>query len=259
MKKFISNKYFLTLIGIILFLGLWALIAAIIHEPILIFPGPIDTIKYSFKLLGQPETYLHIGYSVLRLLIGFLISAVLALILGLIVGNFKKSGYVFKPTIIALKTIPTAALVLLLLSAVGASNTPIYVVAVICFPILFEAVAGGIGNIDPQILFALKVDGQNFFIENIKVKIPLAAPYIVVGMASSFALSFKIEIMSEVIAGSTGYGLGSAISKASTGSDMLNKVPLFSYAFIAILLALLTSFLSFGIKKIFAYKKKRAS
>ena len=57
------------------------------------------------------------------------------------------------------------------------------------------------------------------------------------GIASSFALSLKIEIMAEVITGYTRLGLGSAILSAQR-SDPTNMVPVFAYSLVAIVIML---------------------
>ena len=71
-----------------------------------------------------------------------------------------------------------------------------------------------------------------------KIKLPLAIPYIVLGIKSSFALAFKVEIMAEVITGSTSNGIGCAIVSAQR-SDPTNMIPVFAYSIIAIVIMLL--------------------
>ena len=79
--------------------------------------------------------------------------------------------------------------------------------------------------------------------QNIHIKIPLALPYILISLSSSFALSFKIEIMAEVITGTTFPGLGSAIA-TSRKIDPANLSPVFAYSLIAILIALILTFIA---------------
>ena len=248
MKKIISNKITLTIFGIILFFLLWWLISACIGNGNRIFPNPWDTIVYSANLLADSYIYLCIGYSFGRMLLGFLIAAILGIILGSFVGNIKKSKYVFNPTIVAIKAIPTAAVVYLFMVLIGASSAPIFIVGLITFPIVYEATVGGFSNIPEPVLNSLKLDSNNFIAKNVKVKLPLATPIIVVGLISSFALSFKIEIMSEVISGSTSYGLGCAIRTAQADNPA-NMLPVFGYSFIAIVFILIVSLILYVLKK----------
>lgn len=242
MKRFITNKYVLTILGCILFIAIWLMISLIIDERTMIFPDPLQTFIEAGKLLGTSYLYKCIGWTLYRMLIGFVSAFALAMLFGILAGHFKSLKTLFNPIMIALKSIPTAALVFLFLVIVGARNAPIFIVILISFPILYEAIASGINNVPDEIIEASKVDGARFVDIAFKVRLPLAIPYILVGIASSFALSFKIEIMAEIITGDTRNGLGSAISAAQK-NDPTNMVPIFAYSLIAIVFILLVTIL----------------
>ncbi|MBO6280006.1 MAG: ABC transporter permease subunit [Bacilli bacterium] len=248
-KKVISNKYFLSFIGIIFFFLLWVSIYFIAGQKQSVFPSPIETFEQMFIYLGDPFTYRCILGSLERMLIGFSIGSSTAILLGVIVGNFIKLKYVFKPTMVALKSIPTAALTFLFLVLAGLRNAPIYIVVIIVFPIVYEATIGGYSSIDEFVLMSTRVDGANLFKSNLKIKFPLAFKTISLGLISSFTLSFKIEIMAEVISGSSSEGLGRAIQSAYLNSSN-GMVPTFAYSLIAILIMLLVTFIFDVLKKI---------
>lgn len=234
MKKFITKIKFEYILGIVLFLAIWFLISFIVDEKTMIFPDPISTFKETFRILKTNYVYKCLSESLIRLIIGFGISFILALVFGIIAGNSKTLKRLFTPTISVLKSIPTASLVFLFLVLVGAKNAPILMVILISFPILYESISGGIENMDKDVINAMKLDSGSFIYNIIKIQIPLIIPYVVIGIASSFALSFKIEIMAEILTGSTRNGLGSAIL-ASQKNDPTNMVPIFAYSLIAII------------------------
>lgn len=173
-----------------------------------------------------------------RMLTGFLISWILGLFLGCIAGNSERIRLLLEPGITCLKAVPTASLVYLFIVLSGARNAPLYVVILISFPIIYESVCGGIAGMSPEILKALQLDGGDELRNTLKVKLPLALPFIAVGFSSSFALSFKIEIMAEVITGYSKLGLGSAIL-ASQRSDPTDMTDVFAYSLTAVLIVLL--------------------
>ena len=193
MKKYIINRYTLTILGVGLLFLLWYLIFILAGSSIYVFPDPGSVIKKSFELFGTAYLYKCIWGSLYRMLIGFAVSSVLAIIVGMIVGNFYKLKHVFNPTMI----------VFLLLRLAGFDNASIYVVGVIVFPMVYEATVSGYQNLDKDVLMAMRVDGGNSLKSNFKVKLPLSMPYIAVGLTSSFALSFKIEIMAETLTSSS--------------------------------------------------------
>ena len=240
MKKFISNKYVLFGLGIVLFILLWWVISLLFDINGMIVPSPWATTGRMIELLGEPYTYKCLGFTLLRVLIGFGISFVVAFILGVLAGNSKTFAGLLKPTMIVLKSVPTATVVFLFVILATPRDAPILVTMLISFPILFEAVTTGIANVDKETVEASKVDGADAVKRNIFIKIPLSLPYIGVGVLASFSLSFKVEIMAEVITGYPINGLGSQI-RAVQGADPTDMVTIFGYSLIAVILVLIIS------------------
>ena len=246
MKKSTSNNL-LKILGIILFVIIWQVLSIFIGEDTFILPSPITTLRETFKMLSSSYIYKCIAQTMVRMVGGFVVAFILAFIFGLIAGNSQKIEEIFKPTITVLKSMPTATLVYLFLVLAGARLTPLFIVVLISFPILYESVVAGIKAVPAEIIKASKIDNANIIKRNLKIKIPLAIPYIMVGVASSFALSLKIEIMAEVITGYTRLGLGSAILAAQR-SDPTNMVPVFAYSLVAVVIMLIIDFIANKVK-----------
>lgn len=196
--------------------------------------------------MSKKSTYISILYSLYKMLIGYIVSILLALIIGTIAGLYKKVYILLSPLMTTLKAIPTASLLFLFIVLAGFDNSPIYVVILVSFPILYESIVGGIVNIPSNINDAISLDGGNNIKNTLKVKLPLATNYILVGIASSFSLAFKVEIMSEVLSGSTSYGIGSSIKLSQITST--NMTPIFAWTIIAVLLMLIFDYLAKIIK-----------
>ena len=238
-KRSISDKrVFAYITGIILLVVLWQVFSLAIDERVMVLPGPKETLEYAIYLLGRPYTYKCIGFTIQKMLMGFMISFVIALVSGVIAGNSSFIEEMLKPFLVTLRAVPTASLVYLFIVLSGFKNAPMLLVVMISFPIIYEGIKDGIRNIPEGISDAAKVDGSSLIKENLKVRLPLAIPYIIVALVTSFSLSFKIEIMAEVITGSTNAGLGSAIAGARA-SDPTNMVPIFAYSLIAVVLMLM--------------------
>ena len=249
MKKFISNKFVLFALGTIFVILLWFLGSLLFDKNGAIFPSPILTMEKFGDILIDPYTYKCLGYTFLRMLAGFGLSFILALIFGILAGNNTSVYQFFKPLMTVIKSVPTVALVFLFLVLITPKDAPIFVVFVICFPILYEGVVGGIRNVSKDLIEASKVDGANYVKSTWYIKLPLAVPYIIVSIVSSFALSFKIEIMAEVITGYTRNGLGSVIHYTQV-EDPTNMAGIFAYSLLAIIIMLLVSLLEEIVKHI---------
>ena len=246
-KRSISNKNFIFIAGLIILATLWQVFALAVDERTMVFPGPVESFSYAFRLLGKSYTYRCIFSTMVRMLEGFILSLIIGLIFGVITGNYPVFGDLIDPTITALRAVPTASLVYLFIVLAGFRKAPMYLVILISFPIIYEGVKQGIRNIPVSVINATKVDGASFLRNNLRIKLPLAFPYIVTAMASSFSLCFKIEIMAEVITGASTPGLGSAILGARS-SDPTNMVPIFGYSLIAVGLMLGIDRLSFLVR-----------
>ena len=240
LKQSISNKFVLFTLGTLFVLALWFLLSLLLDRNNVVFPSPIVTFGEFFSLLGKSKTYRYLGYTFLRILMGFSLSMLLALILGLFAGNHPSLYEFLKPLMIVIKSIPTVALVFVFIVVAQPKYAPILLVFVVCFPIIYEGVVGGIRNVEKDVIDSSKVDGATYFKEALYIKFPLAVPFILVSVISSFALSFKIEIMAEVITGVTARGLGSAISNARA-TDPTNTAIIFAYALLAVIIVLLVS------------------
>lgn len=241
MKKYISNNTFLYILGIILLLFIWECLSLLFGQNSMLLPGPIETIKYTYYLLHSSYTYKCILMSGFRMTEGFILAFILAFVFGVPAGNFESIRKLLQPTIVTLRAIPTACLVYLFIVMAGFKNAPIYLVTLISFPILYEGICSGINNISNDLNDALKISRTNFIEENIKVRIPLAKPHIIASVISSFSLSFKIEIMAEVITGGSNPGLGNVI-QGVRAYNPTNLLPVFAYSLIAVILMLLVDF-----------------
>lgn len=249
--KSISNKKVFNILGILLFIFIWELLSLYVGKNTSIFPSPIITFEKTIEILQDAYIYKCLGQTMLRMFLGFACAFVLALIFGVVAGNNERIEELFKPTMTVLKSVPTASLVYLFLVLVGSRITPLFIVVLISFPILYESVVGGIKATPDVLLEACDLDGANTVKKIFYIRLPLAIPYIIVGIVSTFSLSLKIEIMAEVITGYTRLGLGSAILAAQR-SDPTDLTIVFAYSLIAIIIMLVFDYVLNIIKKKFA-------
>jgi NitT/TauT family transport system permease protein len=112
-------------------------------------PAPSDIAVQFWQLLRSGELPWHTGVTLLRVIGGFLIGAVPAVAIGLLMAMFKPVRIFFDPLIAALFPIPKVALMPLLLLAFGfgdASKIALVAIAVF-FPVIVNTYVGA-ANID---------------------------------------------------------------------------------------------------------------
>ncbi|MGM9873614.1 MAG: ABC transporter permease [Bacilli bacterium] len=252
MKKTRKTPYMFlyTLLGVFLFLLIWYIVSLILNTTLL--PSPIDTFIRVFSLFKESSTWIALGSTLYRLLISFLITFLVALLFGIISGFFEPIYRIFKPFVMVFRTIPTAAVIFLLIVLFKPYNSLFILNFLLLFPILYEAVVSGIKNIDDSIFMSLKVECKIYSPKSIfKVILPMASPYIGLGIIQSLGLGMKISIMGEVLCGTNSIrGLGRLIYLANQESNMLDvlAISVISIIFIC-LLDILLNILKKNIKK----------
>ena len=253
--RILRNKYFMFFLGFLFLIGVWFLVSALVDLNNMIFPSPISTFKRMFELLGKKSTYKYLGFSITRLVIGFVVSFALAFLIGMIVNNSEPLYNFFTPIITFLKAAPTATFVFIFLVLFGGRNAPAWVVILMTFPILYESVVSALRSTPEEMLEASKIDGASKFKTLIRVQIPLGIPFITLGLLSTFGMAFKVEIMAEIITGITKGGIGTMIriSNLIDGTDLTN---MFAYSLLAIILVLIVSITASILKSKISQNKK---
>ncbi len=213
-------KWLLIICGIIFVFLLWWLISACLNTSL--FPDPWVTIGYMFTMLGSGSTWGALGETLLRLIIALAICIVLALIIGVIAGLCPSFYMFLSPLIEILRMLPTAAVIFVLICLFQTEAAIFAVTFLLIFPIMYEAVAGGIRNISPEQMDILRLDGPVYKPNSLfRVIFPLSMPYMGVGVVQSLGLGLKVTLMAEILCGNSRiHGLGRLIYQGSTTADM---------------------------------------
>ncbi|MCD8195372.1 MAG: ABC transporter permease subunit [Coprobacillus sp.] len=225
-------KWILIISGIVFVFLLWWILAISLDTTL--FPGPWETFEYLFQMMGEADIWIALGSTLLRLLICFVVCFILALIVGTIAGLFKPFYTFLSPLITILRTLPTAAVIYALIVLTQVEFAIDIICFLLIFPILYEAVANGIQNIDPQIWASLRLDGKVYRPRSIFcVLLPLSKDYISLGIIQSLGLGMKVLIMAEILCGSSKVrGLGRLIYYGALYSNMKE---VFAVAIVAII------------------------
>lgn len=221
-----------TILGIVGVFLIWWILSLILKTTL--FPGPGKVLPQFFIYLGEGKTYLALGGTLLRLLISIVAGFVFGLLLGIIAGLNEAFRSFIRPLIIVFRTIPTAAVIYILIVLMSPKYAPIIIVFLMTFPILYESIVSGMTSIDQNIIDAASMDGAKTLQKVFRVYLPLSWNYIVLGVVSSVGLGMKVAIMSEILAGTdSADGLGKLIRSASLTVDMTS---IMAYALIAIII-----------------------
>jgi NitT/TauT family transport system permease protein len=170
-------------------------------------PAPSDIAVRFWQLAANGELWVHTGVTLYRVFAGFLIGAIPAIAIGLVMAMFKPVRIFFDPLIAALFPIPKVALMPLLLLAFGfgdASKIALVATAVF-FPVIVNTYAGA-ANIDKIYWDVAKNYGASSYILFTRVVFFGALPMIFAGLKIALAVSFVVLVAAEFVASKSGLG-----------------------------------------------------
>jgi NitT/TauT family transport system permease protein len=197
------------------FLSPLALVAAlvavwwftVVASGTIIFPTPWDVVLGTLELARLGSLWDHIGSSLFRVGVGYLLATAVAIPLGLLMGWFKGVFATLNPLIQILRPISPIAWIPLAILWFGVGNfSPIFLIFLASvFPIIVET-AAGVHSIERQYIRA----AQNFGVSGLalfrQVVIPAALPHIITGMRISLGVAWLVVVAAEMIALRSGLG-----------------------------------------------------
>ncbi|WP_321993390.1 ABC transporter permease [Clostridium butyricum] len=209
-KKKLKNKLlsvFFYILMPLFILIVWKIAALSGYIKPYTMPTPEKVIETTGEILRNGQLMSNILASVCRVLEGFVIALILALILGIGIGLSKKLEIFTEITFQILKPIPPIAWIPLAIIwfGIGESSKIFIIVLGAFFPILLNVI-DGIKNIDPKYLELEKV----YEVKKIKfikgVILPGALPYIMTGIRVGLGNAWVCVVAAEMIAATKGVG-----------------------------------------------------
>ena len=169
-------------------------------------PAPSD-IALTLHDLADGPLWTHIGVSLLRVLSGFAIGALLALLAAAWVGLSREAEAYLEPTFAGLRAIPSLAWVPLLLLWLGIDETSKVVLIAIgaFFPVYLNGVAA-IRNIDRKLVEVGQMYGFSSGRLARRILLPAALPGLFTGLRSGMSLAWMFLVAAELIAATKGLG-----------------------------------------------------
>jgi NitT/TauT family transport system permease protein len=234
MKISITKNKIITALSVLFLIGLWKAGSMIVSSE-LILPSPEKTAIAVGKLFINEEFIRIVGATILRGLIGFFISFLLALILGIAAG-INDSFYAFlQPILVTIRSTPVISFILLALIWFDVSQVPVFIALLTMFPFICTNIIDGIRNVNPKLLVLAKV--YRVKTRNIirDIYLPAISPFIFSGISSAMGFGWRAIIIGEVLS-QPRYGIGTFMQNAQTYL-LVDKV--IAWTIIAILLSYL--------------------
>lgn len=203
-----------------------------------ITPPPPKVLEALYSALINGSLIGHIGASLYRVLIGFVIGVGLAVIIGCTAGWFKTAGYLLNPIIEAIRPIPALAYIPLVIVWIGIDEPARIVIIVLAvFKPTVVNTRQGMKEVPNIYVEAAEALGASKLATFWRVALPNAIPFIMSGMRTGLATGFLALVAAELIASSN--GLGFLISNA--GQNLRIDIVLMGIVVIGIVATILDS------------------
>ncbi len=194
-------------------LGTWQLYARHLQKAIAATPPEVARAFYH-QVFTNHTIFTPLWSSMEALCLGFVISVVVGIPIGIAMGRWRSVEHVLDPYVSFLYALPHVAFVPVMIVWLGfrLEFRLAYVVLSAVFPVIINTMAG-VKNVDPELLAAGKGFCANERQTLRTIILPAASPYMVAGGRQAFSSAWVGVVVAEVL--STQDGLGGLINHYS--------------------------------------------
>lgn len=198
-----SNLVGLNIAAVVFGLLLWWLLPNIGVR----VPNPLEVLSRAVELVSKGTLQSDIFASLARVLTGFFLGSITAVLVGFLMGWYRVARGLIEPFIQFFRTIPPLALIPLAIILFGIGEEPkILVIFLASFFACVISTFQGVVGVDRTLISAARVLGAEDGIIFFRVIVPASSPFIIVGMRIGLGASWATLVAAELIAAQGGLG-----------------------------------------------------
>ncbi len=219
-----------TLLSFSFLILLWIGLAFVVGNAYLL-PSFSQTIKAGFELFSQVTFWSGYFATLFRSILAFLVSFILAVGFCVIACLRPAFGKFIAPIFSLLRSLPTMAVLLMIILWTSADFAPIVVSCLVLLPMLYSATLGSVTSVDKKLLEMSKVYGVSKKRMIKSLYLPSIFPALSRESLSALTFSLKLTVSAEILS-NTFQSLGGQMQTAS----LYAKTPtVFALAFVVFL------------------------
>ncbi len=187
-------------------LVLWHFSVGNVFNPALV-PTPGATFAKAWTMMKSGELFMHVGVSLKRVLVGYVIGCASGIAIGAIIGRFWLARELADPVLELIRPISPVAMVPLAMLWFGIGEMSKYFIIVYAtLIIVLLNTAAGVSRTPVTRIRAARCLGAVEHQVFLKVILPSAVPYILTGMRVALGFSFMGIVAAELIGAREGIG-----------------------------------------------------
>jgi ABC-type nitrate/sulfonate/bicarbonate transport system permease component len=206
-KRLARNDLFLVIASPLLLLLIWELLVRVGLLDARFFPRPSDVIVDLAQQAASVDLWIHIGFTISRMLVGFVIGAVPGVLLGIAMGLSPPLRRLLQPAIASIYPIPKVALfpLVMLMFGLGESSKWVIVGVAVFFQVLMSTLAG-VMNIE-RVYLDVAADFRARRWQTYRtIALPAALPFIFTGFQLGLGMSLIVVVIAENFGTERGLG-----------------------------------------------------
>jgi sulfonate transport system permease protein len=185
----------------------WELLARVGILPPNWLPAPTVVGKTIYQLAASGDLLKHVGITLARVAVGFLLGASAGTLLGGLTGYLPVARKLLDPSLQALRSVPSIAWVPLFLLWLGIQETSkITLIAVGAFFPVYLNLSVAMRHVDPKLLEVGRLYRLSSFQMVRRLILPAALPEYIVGLRSGLGLAWMFVVAAELLGASSGIG-----------------------------------------------------
>lgn len=254
MKK---AKYYI--ISFAALLILWELLAVSDAFPESLFPSPVQVAEALAARISSGALLLDIGASMYRFFTGYILAVVSAVILGLLLGWFRRAWNYVNPIVQFLRPISPVAWLPFIVLWAGIGDVPAVVIIFIAafFPVLLTTVTA-VGSIDPVYLKISDNFGLSRSQTLFRIVFPAVFPQIANALHIAVGTAWIFLVVGEMAGSQSGLGYLIVDARNNLQTDVL-MAAIIVIGILGIILDLLIRYAQNNVERIWGFRTSEGS
>lgn len=207
--KIITNKRFLNVVSIILFLAIWDLLVVATGTNMMPRPGAVaqEFITLLSKKLAGHTMLGHTYISFRRVMIAFFSAAIVGIPIGVLMGFNKTANAIIRPIFEFFKPMPPIAWISISILWFGIGEmSKIFIIWIGALVPLILNAYNGIRLVDPELYDAIRNLGASYWQEHLQVTAPSCIPAIFAGLQIALSTAWTCVVAGELVGARSGVG-----------------------------------------------------
>ena len=193
-------------LSMLLVIGVWWASSGTIFSEVIV-PKPLDVLGQFGEMIESKELFVHITASFRRISIGYVLGCTVGLMLGMVMGATRVTRDILTPPIEFFRNVPPVAMVPVVISFFGIGELGKYfLISYATTIVMILNTAAGVSATPTIRVRAAECLGADKWAIFLRIVLPSAWPYILIGLRIALGFAFTGIVASEMLAAQEGIG-----------------------------------------------------